>query len=55
MQPRGRRVKVPIFIQGGIHGNEYEGVDAMMAFIKRLATTRTARIRRSTRSSTTRC
>jgi hypothetical protein len=33
-------VKVPLFIQSGIHGNEYEGVDAM--------------IRRSTRSSTTR-
>ena len=33
-------VKVPLFIQSGIHGNEYEGVDAMMAFINRLATTR---------------
>ena len=34
-----RRVKVPIFIQGGIHGNEYEGVDAAMQLIEKLATT----------------
>jgi Zinc carboxypeptidase len=34
-----RAVKVPIFIQGGIHGNEYEGVDASMRAIERLATT----------------
>jgi hypothetical protein len=34
-----RDVKVPIFIQAGIHGNEYEGVDAMMPAIERLATT----------------
>ncbi len=33
------RVKVPIFIQGAIHGNEYEGVDANMRTIERLATT----------------
>ena len=32
-------VKVPIFIQGGIHGNEYEGVDAAMQLIEKLATT----------------
>jgi hypothetical protein len=31
--------KVPIFIQSGIHGNEYEGVDAAMRAIERLATT----------------
>jgi hypothetical protein len=31
--------KVPIFIQSGIHGNEYEGVDAAMRMIERLATT----------------
>jgi Zinc carboxypeptidase len=31
--------KVPIFIQSGIHGNEYEGVDAAMRTIERLATT----------------
>jgi hypothetical protein len=35
----GRRVKVPIFIQGGIHGNEYEGVDAAIDVIERFATT----------------
>ncbi len=33
-------VKIPVFIQSAIHGNEYEGVDAMMPFINRLATTR---------------
>lgn len=32
-------VKIPIFIQSGIHGNEYEGVDAAMQIIERLATT----------------
>ena len=32
-------VKVPLFIQGAIHGNEYEGVDANMRTIERLATT----------------
>jgi hypothetical protein len=32
-------VKVPLFIQAGIHGNEYEGVDAAMQIIERLATT----------------
>jgi hypothetical protein len=35
----GEAVKVPLFIQGGIHGNEYEGVDASMQVIERLATT----------------
>jgi Zinc carboxypeptidase len=34
-----RDVKVPIFVQGSIHGNEYEGVDAAMRAIERLATT----------------
>jgi len=34
-----RDVKVPIFVQGSIHGNEYEGVDANMRAIERLATT----------------
>ena len=33
------RVKVPLFIQGSIHGNEYEGVDSNMRIIERLATT----------------
>jgi hypothetical protein len=35
----GDNVKVPLFIQGGIHGDEYEGVDAAMQVIDRLATT----------------
>ncbi|HSC93160.1 MAG TPA: M14 family zinc carboxypeptidase, partial [Gaiellaceae bacterium] len=35
----GADVKVPIFVQGGIHGNEFEGVDAAMLLIERLATT----------------
>jgi len=35
----GDDVKVPIFIQGGIHGNEYEGVDAAIQLVERLATT----------------
>jgi len=35
----GDDFKVPIFIQGGIHGNETEGVDADMLLIERLATT----------------
>ncbi len=35
----GDDVKIPIFIQSGIHGNEYEGVDAAMQVIERLATT----------------
>jgi Zinc carboxypeptidase len=32
-------VKVPIFIQGGIHGDEYEGVDAAIDVIEKYATT----------------
>jgi len=35
----GDDVKVPIFIQSGIHGNESEGVDAMFELVERLATT----------------
>jgi hypothetical protein len=35
----GDAFKIPIFIQGGIHGNEPEGVDADMLLIERLATT----------------
>ena len=35
----GDRVKVPIYVQAGIHGNEYEGVDAIMRVIERVATT----------------
>jgi hypothetical protein len=35
----GGNVKVPLFVQAGIHGNESEGVDASMQIIERLATT----------------
>ncbi len=35
----GDNVKVPVFIQGAIHGNEYEGVEANMQLIEDLATT----------------
>jgi hypothetical protein len=35
----GDAVKVPAFIQGGIHGNEYEGVDAAVDTIEKFATT----------------
>jgi hypothetical protein len=35
----GDAVKVPIFIQSGIHGNESEGVDAMFELVERLVTT----------------
>jgi zinc carboxypeptidase len=35
----GDRVKVPVLIQGGIHGNEYEGVDAAIDTIEKFATT----------------
>jgi Zinc carboxypeptidase len=34
----GANVKVPLEVQAGIHGNEYEGVDAAMQVIERLAT-----------------
>ncbi len=36
----GDEIKIPIFVQGGIHGNEYEGVDAAMDTIERFATAR---------------
>jgi Zinc carboxypeptidase len=36
---RADEVKIPVFIQSGIHGNEYEGVDASMRVIEELATT----------------
>jgi hypothetical protein len=32
-------VKVPILVQGSIHGNEYEGVDSVMQVIEKYATT----------------
>jgi murein tripeptide amidase MpaA len=35
----GDNVKVPVYIQGGIHGNEYEGVDAAIDTIEKYATT----------------
>ena len=35
----GDDIKVPLFIQAGIHGNEYEGVEASFQIIERLATT----------------
>jgi hypothetical protein len=35
----GDDVKIPIFIEASIHGNEYEGVDAAMQVIRDLATT----------------
>jgi hypothetical protein len=35
----GENFKIPLFIQGAIHGNEYEGVDADMMLIERLVTT----------------
>jgi zinc carboxypeptidase len=34
----GDNVKVPVFVQGGIHGNEYEGVDAAIDTIEKFAT-----------------
>ena len=35
----GSHVKVPVFVQGGIHGNEYEGVDSALETIAKYATT----------------
>jgi Zinc carboxypeptidase len=35
----GDDIKVPVYVQGAIHGNEYEGVDSNMQLIKELATT----------------
>jgi hypothetical protein len=35
----GDEVKVPVFVQAGIHGNEYEGVESSFQIIERLATT----------------
>jgi hypothetical protein len=39
LREMGDDVKVPIFIQGGIHGNEYEGVDSAIDVIEKFATT----------------
>ena len=49
----GGDVKVPVFVNGAIHGNEYEGVESNMQLIEQLATLPTAPTRGSTRSSTT--
>ncbi|MGH3011464.1 MAG: M14 family zinc carboxypeptidase [Gaiellaceae bacterium] len=35
----GDNVKVPVFVNGAIHGNEYEGVESNMQLIEQLATT----------------
>ena len=35
----GDDVKVPIFVQGAIHGNEFEGVEAIFETLTKLATT----------------
>lgn len=35
----GDDVKVPIYVQGAIHGNEYEGVEAIFETLEKLATT----------------
>ena len=35
----GDEIKVPVFVNGAIHGNEYEGVESNMQLIEELATT----------------
>ncbi|MGH3060322.1 MAG: M14 family zinc carboxypeptidase, partial [Gaiellaceae bacterium] len=35
----GGEIKVPVYVQGAIHGNEYEGVESNMQLIEELATT----------------
>ena len=35
----GDDIKVPVYVQGAIHGNEYEGVESNMQLIEQLATT----------------
>ena len=37
LERQGDAVKIPVFVQGGIHGDEYEGVDSNMRVIERLA------------------
>ena len=39
LEAAGTAIKAPALFQGSIHGDEYEGVDAVMAQIERLATT----------------
>jgi hypothetical protein len=38
--------KVPVFVNGSIHGNEWEGVDASLALIERLAFSKDAQTRK---------
>ena len=45
------KIKVPLYIQAGIHGNESEGIDASLQIIERRPPT--APTPKSTRSSTT--
>ena len=39
LSSRHDKIKVPIYVQAGIHGNESEGIDASLQIIERLATT----------------
>jgi Zinc carboxypeptidase len=39
LQQWGENVKIPVFVNGAIHGNEYEGVESNMQLIEELATT----------------
>jgi len=39
LEQYGDDVKVPIFVQGAIHGNEFEGVEAIFETLTKLATT----------------
>jgi hypothetical protein len=39
LQSYGDRVKVPVFVQGAIHGNEFEGVEAIFETLYKLANT----------------
>ncbi len=35
----GDNIKIPLFVQGAIHGNEFEGVEAIFETLRKLATT----------------
>jgi Zinc carboxypeptidase len=39
LESYGDNVKVPLYVQAGIHGNEYEGVEAVFETLEKLATT----------------
>jgi hypothetical protein len=47
---RSRRIrrdyKVPVLVNGNIHGNEWEGTDGILTVVERLATSRDQRVRR---------